>query len=63
MPLDICGIFLGRLYLYDKKGVFFQKENKYRLTKDGVEYIVRTSFCSKGSLTLILIHDFDLMIP
>jgi hypothetical protein len=41
VPLDICGIVLGSPYLYDKKAIFFQKENKYHLTKDGVEYIVR----------------------
>jgi len=32
---------LGIPYLYDNKVVFFREENKYHLTKDGVEYIVR----------------------
>jgi hypothetical protein len=41
VPLDICGIVLGSLYLYDRKVVFFRHENKYHLTKGGVEYIVR----------------------
>jgi hypothetical protein len=41
VPLDICGIVLGIPYLYDIKEIFFQKENKYHLTKYGAEYIVR----------------------
>lgn len=32
---------LGSPYLYDRKAVFFFHENKYHITKDGVEYIVR----------------------
>jgi len=40
-PLDICGIALGNLYLYDRKAIFHRHENKYHLFKDGVEYIVR----------------------
>jgi hypothetical protein len=41
ISLDICGIVLGSPYLYDKKAVLFHDENKYHLTKGGVEYIVR----------------------
>jgi hypothetical protein len=41
VPLDICGIVLGSPYLYDRTIVFFRHENKYHLTKGGVEYIVR----------------------
>jgi hypothetical protein len=41
VPLDICGIVLGSPYIYDRKIVFFLHENKYHLTKGGVEYIVR----------------------
>jgi hypothetical protein len=41
VSLDICGIVLGSPYLYDRKTVFFRHENKYHLTKGGVEYIVR----------------------
>jgi hypothetical protein len=41
VSLDICGIVLGSLYLYDRKEVFFRHEKKYHLTKGGVEYIVR----------------------
>ena len=40
VPLDICGIVLGSPYLYDRKTIFFRHENKYHLTKWGVEYIV-----------------------
>jgi hypothetical protein len=41
VPLDICGIVLGSPYLYDRNTIFFCHENKYHLTKGGVEYIVR----------------------
>jgi hypothetical protein len=41
VSLDICGIVLGSPYLYDRKAVLFCHENKYHLTKGGVEYIVR----------------------
>ena len=40
VPLDICGIVLGSHYLYDRKAIFYRTENKYQLTKDGIEYIV-----------------------
>ena len=42
VPLDICAIVLGSPYLYDRKEVFFHHENKYHLTKGGVEYIIRS---------------------
>lgn len=42
VPFDICGVVLGSTYLYDKKAVFFRDENKYHITKDEVEYIVRS---------------------
>jgi hypothetical protein len=41
VSLDICGLVLGSPYLYDRKAIFFRHENKYHLTKGGVEYIVR----------------------
>jgi hypothetical protein len=41
VSLDICGIVLGSPYLYDRKTIFFHHENKYHLTKGGVEYFVR----------------------
>jgi hypothetical protein len=40
VSLDICGIVLGSPYIYDIKVVFSRHENKYHLTKGGVEYIV-----------------------
>jgi hypothetical protein len=42
VSLDICGIVLESLYLYDRKEVFFRHEKKYHLTKGGVEYIFRS---------------------
>ena len=43
---------MGSLYLYDKKFVFFWHENKYHLTKDGVEYIVKAHY-TKVSASLV----------
>jgi len=39
--LDICRIVLGSPYLYDRNSIFYRIENKYQLTKDRIEYIVR----------------------
>jgi hypothetical protein len=52
VPLDICGIVLGSMYLYDRKEFFFHHENKYHLTKGGVEYIVR-SHNMRVNMTLV----------
>jgi len=41
IPLEICGIVLGCPYMYDRNPIFYQTENKYQLTKDGIEYIVK----------------------
>ena len=40
IPLYIYGIVLESLYLWDKDALFYRKENKYRLIKDGVKYMV-----------------------
>jgi hypothetical protein len=42
VPWDVCGIVLGSPYLYDRKAIFFQKENKYHIKKYGVEYIIKS---------------------
>ena len=52
VPLDICGIVLGSPYFYDRDVVFYQKENKYQLTKDGIEYALRAHKL-KDNYTLI----------
>jgi hypothetical protein len=52
VPLDICGIVLGSPYLFDRKAIFYHEDNKYQLTKDGKEYIVR-SHQRKLNLSLI----------
>jgi hypothetical protein len=62
VPLDICGIVLGSPFLYDRKAVFFCHENKYHLTKRGVDNIVRahslrvnTTLVSAGRMKRIII--------
>ena len=37
IPLDICGVVLGSPYLYDRDSIFYIKEHKYHLVKDGIE--------------------------
>ena len=52
VPLDICGILLGIPYLYDRKDIFYNEDNRYQLTKDGIEYIVRAQ-CMQTNLSLV----------
>ena len=32
---------LGSPYMYDRKAIFYGEDNRYQLTKDGIDYIVR----------------------
>lgn len=41
VPLDICGIVLGRPYWYDKKAIFHREHKKYHPFKDGIEFTMR----------------------
>ena len=43
VPLGLHGIVLGSLYLFDKKVVFHQEENRYHLLKEGVKFIIRSN--------------------
>ena len=40
VPIDICGVALGSPYLYDRDAMFYRREHKYHLKKEGVEFIV-----------------------
>lgn len=51
--VDICGVVLGIPYLYDRDAVFYRKEHKYHLKKEGVEFIVRAHKV-KSNLDLII---------
>jgi hypothetical protein len=57
VPLDICGIVLGSPYLFDRKAIFYREDNKYQLTKDGKEYVVRAH---KDKLNLSLINSWQI---
>jgi hypothetical protein len=61
VSLDICGIVLGSLYLYDRKAIFFHHENKYHLTKGGIEYIVR-AHNMKVNATLVSVGQMKILI-
>lgn len=50
VPLDICEIVLGSLYLYDGKTIFFREQNQYHLFKEGIEYIVHSHPIKTGRL-------------
>jgi hypothetical protein len=52
IPLDICSIVLGVPYLYDRRAIFHNHENKYNLFKNGVDYIVR-AHTKKFNLSLV----------
>ena len=41
IPIDICGIVLGSLYLYDRRSIFHRHEKKCHFFKNGIEYIVK----------------------
>lgn len=56
VPLDICGIVLGRQYLYDRKAIFYCHEKKYHLFKDGVEYIVRAHHKNVNLSLVSVVH-------
>ena len=53
VPLEISGIVLGSPYLYDGKALFHCHENKYHLSKDDIEYIIRAH---KKTTSLSLVH-------
>jgi hypothetical protein len=61
VPLDICGIVLGSPYLYDMKAIFYREDNRYHLTKDGVEYIVR-AHRMKTNLSLVSANQMKRLI-
>jgi hypothetical protein len=57
MNPKICGIVLVSPYLFDRKDIFYQKENKYHIFKYRVEFIIRAhhiknnvSFVSTGKM-------------
>jgi hypothetical protein len=41
VPLDICSIFFGSPYLFERKSILYCEENKYHIFKDDIEYIIR----------------------
>ena len=53
VPIDICGVVLGSPYIYDSDVIFYRREHKYHLKKDGVEFIVR-AHKSKTHLNLVV---------
>ena len=51
VPLDICRIVLGSVYLYDRKAIFYREHNQYHFFKERIEYIVHSySFKNDKSL-------------
>lgn len=40
IPLDICGVILGNPYLWDIDALYYRRLNKYKLVKDGKDYLV-----------------------
>ena len=61
VPIDICGVVLGSPYLYDRDAVFYRKEHKYHLKKEGAEFIVRAHKV-KSNLDLIVTNQVKQLI-
>jgi hypothetical protein len=36
VPLEICEMVLGSLYLYDRKAIFYREQNKYHFSGMGL---------------------------
>jgi hypothetical protein len=61
VPLDICDIFLGSPYVYDRKDIFYREDNRYHLTKDGIEYIIH-AHRMKTNLSLVSTNQMKRLI-
>lgn len=54
VPLDVCSIVLGSLYLYDRDAIFMHKRNEYQIRKYGKTYIIRS--CKSKNFKIISKH-------
>lgn len=61
VPVDICGVFLRSPYLYDLDAVFYIRDHKYHLKKNGIEFIVR-AHQSKNHLNLVVANKIKRLI-
>ena len=61
VPVDICGVVLGSPYLYDRDALFYMREHKYHLKKDGVVFIVR-AHKTKTHLDLVIANQMKQLI-
>lgn len=42
IPLDMCGVILYNPYLWDRGVLYYRMLSKYKLIKDGKDYLVTT---------------------
>jgi len=61
VPVDICGVVLGSPYLYVRDAMFYRREHKYHLKKEGVEFIVR-EHNFKSNMDLIVTNQVKKLI-
>ena len=59
--LDICGVVLGSLNLYDTIAIFHRKDSNYHLFKYGIEYIIKAHRI-KTNLDLIDVNHMKRLI-
>ena len=59
--MDICGILLASPYLYDREAIFYREDNKYHLTKYGIEYIVH-AHRMKTNLSLVFANQMKRLV-
>ena len=61
VPVDIYGVVLGSPYLYVRDAMFYRREHKYHLKKEGVEFIVR-EHNFKSNMDLIVTNQVKKLI-
>ncbi|XP_004305946.1 PREDICTED: uncharacterized protein LOC101303732 [Fragaria vesca subsp. vesca] len=50
VPLDVCQVILGNPYLWDRYAIYDRRAQKYTLTKDERQYVVRATPYSREHL-------------
>jgi len=42
VPLYVCGVVFGSLYMYMRDEIFMRRVNQYHLIKDGKSFIINS---------------------
>ena len=52
VPLDVCGVMFGSLYLYMKDAIFIMRANQYHLIKGGESFVIN-AHKGKSKISLV----------